>query len=217
VANPNLTPEYLNNFEVGGDYKPKEWLRLAASAFYSLGSDFLYYVSTGDSIDMGFGPRPIMIRSNISQVEIVGFEADFTASPLRYLTLFGSYAFASSKITGYKPIDPNDFNLEGKYLTDVPMHSFVFGTFVRTQWINAGVTSKYTGKMYINDQNAYDDWVLSNQLPAAFTIDVKISREFFRHVDISLNIQNILDKKIYESSLSVGPGRFLMLEVKAKI
>jgi iron complex outermembrane receptor protein len=217
VANPNLTPEYLDNFEIGGDIKPKQWLKIAASAFYSKGRDFLYYVSTGDSIDMGFGPRPIMIRSNISEVEIIGFETDFTASPIRYLTLFGGYAFASSKITGYQPLADGDFDLTGKFLTDVPMHSFTAGAFVRTRYVDAGLTSRYTGKMYINDQNAYDDWVLSNQLPATFTIDLKLSREFFNHVDVSLNIQNLLDKKIYESSLSVGPGRFIIMEVRAKL
>jgi len=217
VANPNLKPEYLNNFEVGGDYKPQEWLRIAASAFYSKGKDFLYYVSTGDSIDMGFGNRPIMIRSNISEVEILGFETDFTASPYPFLTLFGGYAFASSKIVGYQPLAEDDFDLTGKFLTDVPKHSFTAGAFVRTKIVNAGLTSRYTGKMYINDQNAYDDWVGSNQLPSTFTIDLKLSREFFNHVDISLNIQNILDKRIYESSLSVGPGRFIILEVRAKL
>lgn len=217
VANPNLTPEYLDNFEIGGDYKPAKWLRMSGSAFYSLGSDFLYYVSTGETIEMSYGPRPIMIRSNISEVDIKGFETDFSASPFRYLTIFGGYAYASSKISDYKPIDPDDFDLTGKYLTDVPKHSFVAGTFVRTQYFDASLTSRYTGKMYINDQNAYDDWVLSNQLPARFTIDLKISKEIYKHVDVSLSIQNILDERYYESNLSVGPGRFVMLEVRAKI
>lgn len=217
VANPNLTPEYLDNYEIGGDYKPIKWLRIAASAFYSKGKDFLYYVSTGDSIDMGFGPRPIMIRSNISDVDIMGFEADFTANPSRFITLFGGYAFASSKIVGYKPLAEGDFDLTGRYLTDVPMHSFVAGTYIRTKFVNAGLTSRYTGKMFINDRNEYDDWIEDEQLPSAFTMDLKLSKEIFRHVILSLNIQNILDKKIYDSSLSVGPGRFIMLEIGVKI
>jgi iron complex outermembrane receptor protein len=217
VANPNLTPEYLDNFEVGGDYKPATWIRVAASTFFSKGRDFLYYVSTGETIEMSYGSRPVMIRSNISEVDILGLEAEFTATPVRHLTVFGGYAFASSKISGYTPIDPTDFNLTGKYLTDVPMHSFNAGAFFRHRIVNVGVTSRYTGETYINDQNAYDDWVLSNQLPAKFTIDVKLSRELFNHVNLSLNIQNILDKKIYESNLSVGPGRFITLEIKAKI
>lgn len=217
VANPNLTPEYLNNFEVGGDFKPVNWFRISGSAYYSIGTDFLYYVSTGETIDMGFGPRPIMIRKNISEVNIQGLELDFTASPLRYLSFFGTYAFASSKITGYKPIDPDDFDLTDKYLTDVPMHSFSSGAFLKSRIVDAGLTLRYVGSMYINDQNTFDDWVMSDQLPAYSTIDLKISREFYRHVSISLSIQNILDKKVYESNLSVGPGRFMILELKAKL
>lgn len=217
VANPNLTPEYLNNFEVGGDFKPVKWFRISGSAYYSIGTDFLYYVSTGETIDMGFGPRPIMIRKNISEVNIQGLELDFTASPLRYLSFFGTYAFASSKITGYKPIDPDDFDLTDKYLTDVPMHSFSSGAFLKSRIVDAGLTLRYVGSMYINDQNTFDDWVMSDQLPAYSTIDLKISREFYRHVSISLSIQNILDKKVYESNLSVGPGRFMILELKAKL
>lgn len=217
VANPNLTPEYLNNFEVGGDFKPVKWFRISGSAYYSIGTDFLYYVSTGETIDMGFGPRPIMIRKNISEVNIQGLELDFTASPLRYLSFFGTYAFASSKITGYKPIDPDDFDLTDKYLTDVPMHSFSSGAFLKSRIVDAGLTLRYVGSMYNNDQNTFDDWVMSDQLPAYSTIDLKISREFYRHVSISLSIQNILDKKVYESNLSVGPGRFMILELKAKL
>ncbi len=100
-------------------------------------------------------------------------EAEFSATPWRFLTLSGGYAYALSKITGYKPIAANDFDLTGKYLTDVPKHSFNAGAFLRSHIVNAGVTANYTGRMYINDQNAYDDIVLSNQLPAAFTLDLK--------------------------------------------
>jgi iron complex outermembrane receptor protein len=217
VANPNLKPEYLDNFELGTDLKLASWIKVTASAFYSRGTDFLYYVSTGDSIDMGFGLRPIMVRSNISEVDIFGFETDFTASPLRFLNVFGNYAFASSKISGYTPLNPEDFNLEGKYLTDVPKNSFTLGAMFRSKIVNAGLTCRYTGEMFINDQNIYDDIVLSDRYPAVFTIDLKLSREVFHYGTVSLSIQNILDKKIYESKGAVGPGRFIVLEFGVKI
>ena len=214
VANPNLTPEYLDNFEIGADYKPVAWIKAAISAYYSKGTDFLYYVSTGDSIDMGYGSRPIMIPSNISEVEIIGFEAEVTSSPARFITLFGNYAFASSKIVGYTPINNVDHtSLDGKYLTDVPMHSFSVGSYLQSKIVNAGLTFRYIGEMYVNDQNIYDDIVLSDRYPATFTIDLKVSRELFRFATASLSIQNILDKKIYESKGAVGPGRFIVLEV----
>ena len=218
VANPNLKPEYLDNFELGIDYKPMVWLKTSASAYYSKGTDFLYYVSTGDSIDMGFGPRPIMIRSNISDVDIMGLEIDFSASPVRFLTFYGNWAFVSSKITGYTPISAEvSGNLEGKYLTDIPMFSFTIGAMMKSKIVNAGINCRYTDKMYVNDQNVYDEIVLSDRYPATFTVDLKLSREFFKYGTVSLNIQNILDEKIYESKGAVGPGRFIVLELGVKI
>jgi iron complex outermembrane receptor protein len=217
VASPNLKPEYLDNLEIGTDYKPLAWLKVSASAFYSKGTDFLYYVSTGDSIDMGFGPRPIMIRSNISEVDIFGFETDFSATPIRNINIYGNYAFASSKISNYKPISIEDTNnLTGKFLTDVPMHSFALGAMMRSRFINAGVTCRYTGEMFVNDQNIYDEIVLSDRYPAAFTIDLKVMAEVFHYGTLSLSVQNILDKKIYESKGAVSPGRFIVLEVGVK-
>lgn len=217
VANPDLTPEYLDNIELGADYKPVAWLRGAVSTYYSKGTDFLYYVSTGDSIDMGYGTRPIMIPTNISEVEIFGFEAEITASPFPFLTLFGNYAFASSKIVKYTPLtnyDPK--SLDGKYLADVPKHSFSIGGYSQSKIVDVGLNLRYVGKMYVNDQNIYDDIVLSDQYPAAFTIDLKLSRDLFEYAKATLSIQNILDKKIYESKGSVGPGRFVVLEVGVK-
>ncbi len=218
VANPILKPEYLDNFELGGDYKMVDWLKLSASVYYSLGRDFLYYVSTGETIDMGFGERPIMIRSNISNVRIYGVEFEFSATPLRYLNLFGSYAFTTPKITGYEPLATNDpTNLEGKYLTDVPRHSFSVGALFQSDILNMGLTCKYIGKMFINDQNIYDDIVLSDQYPAAFTVDIRLAKEFAKHYSVSLSIQNVFDEKIYDSKNLVGPGRFITLGVGMKL
>lgn len=218
VANPNLKPEYLDNVEVGTDYRPIDWLKLSSSLFYSKGTDFLYYVSTGDSIDMGFGDRPIMIRSNISDVRIYGLEFDFTASPIRYLNFFGNYAYSIPKISEYTPLNSNDpTDLTGKYLTDVPKHSFALGAFYNDpRIINVGFTCKYVGEMFINDQNVLDDIVGSDVYPSAFTLDFRVSKEMMNHLNISVSIQNIFDKQIYDSKGAVGPGRFIIASIGAK-
>lgn len=217
VANPDLKPEYLDNFEVGGDFLPFKYVKVSASVYYSRGTDFLYYVSTGDSIDMGYGDRPIMIRSNISSVNIYGGEFDISYSPTSQLTLFGNYAYCSAKISDYKPLSVADLvSLEGKHLTDVPAHSFAAGAFLKSKILDAGLSCRYTGKMYVNDQNAYDDIVQSNRYPAWFTVDLKLSRELYRHINASLNVQNIFDKKLYDSKGAVGPGRFITVNIGVK-
>lgn len=218
LANPNLKPEYLDNFEVGGDYKPIDWVKLSSSLYYSKGTDFLYYVSTGDSIDMGYGNRPVMIRSNISDVRIYGLEFDFTLSPFRYLNLFGNYAYSHPTISDYEPMyDGDPVDLGGKYLTDVPQHSFAFGAIFQKKFINVGLTFKYVGEMYVNDQNVYDEIVLSDVYPSAFTVDLRVSSELFNHFTTSLSVQNIFDEQVFDSKGAVGPGRFFTLSVGAKL
>jgi len=217
VANPGLRPEYLNNLEAGMDYKPFKWIKFDLSAYYSIGSDFLYYVSTGDSIDMGFGNRPIMIRSNISNVDIYGVECELTVSAFPSFSFFGSYAWNVSKITSYNPSSTlTNADLTGKYLSDVPQHSFALGALFRSDLLNASLTGRFTGKMFINDQNIYDYLVLDNQYPAVFIVDCKLQRQLFKYVFINFGIQNIFDTKIYESNGAVGPGRFVMLELGIK-
>jgi iron complex outermembrane recepter protein len=218
VARPDLKPEHIDNFEIGGDYSPIDNLKLAASLYYSMGKDFLYYVSTGDSIDMGFGKRPVLIRSNISNVEIYGAEFEVNAAFSQKLTLFANYAYSSAKIIDYKPIAENDpVNLKNKYLTDVPKHAFSAGAIYKGKIVNAGFTCRYTGAMYVNDLNIFDEIVLSNKYPDWFTIDLKISKDFFKYLSFSVNLQNILDAKIYDSRGQVGPGRFITLGFGLKL
>jgi iron complex outermembrane recepter protein len=218
VANPDLKPEYLDNFEMGIDYFLFKNLKLSASAYYSRGKDFLYYVSTGDSIDMGFGLRPVMMRRNISGVEIYGSELELNFNPLPGMNTFANYSFTRSKIIDYKPFSTNDpINLEGNSLTDVPVHSFSAGLIIGSKIINAGISGRYNGPMYINDQNVFDEIVGDSKYPEWFTLDAKVSREFFKHLNVSFSVQNIFDKKIYDSKGAVGPGRFMTLRMEVKI
>jgi iron complex outermembrane receptor protein len=90
IANPSVKPEYLNNIEIGSDIHPWKNTLLSASLFYSRGKDFQYYVTNGQTIDMGFGDRPIFIRANISKVEIAGLEAEVKWRSLRTHQLFGN-------------------------------------------------------------------------------------------------------------------------------
>ena len=218
IANPNLKPEYLDNIEVGSDYSPTRNLRLSSSIYYSIGTDFLYYVSTGDSIDMGYGDRPIMIRSNISNVNIYGVELDISYNPINSLNLFGNYSYSHAQISDYKPLSNEDpVDLSNKYLTDVPKHSFSSGGFFKNKIINIGITCHYKGEMYVNDQNIYDEIVLSNKYPSWLTVDLKLSQELIKHVNVMLNIQNIFDEQIYDSKGAVGPGRFITFGISVKI
>jgi len=214
IANPAVKPEYLNNYETGIDLKLTSKSTFSASVYYSRGKDFQYYVSNGETIDMGFGPRPIFIRANISDVEMYGAEAELRYDILPSLNVFGNYAYTHSTILEYHKIDGNDtINLAGKFLTDVPEHIFTIGANWNNRIVNTSLYVRYNGSMYINDQNTWDEILLSDMYPAYTTVDMKLWKAFKQHYKASVNIQNLLDVKFYDSKYAVCPGRFITAEI----
>lgn len=215
VASPDLKPEYLNNIEAGFDLSPfgrgiLQNLLLETSAYYSRGSDFQYYVTNGQTIDMGFGERPILIRANISEVEIYGAEISFNYKINTSVSVYGGYAFANAEILDYTKIALNDtIDLSGKFMTDVPKNIVTAGVSWLNRFVNAGLAFRYTGAMYINDQNSVDELLNARQYPAHTTVDLKFWKPVNRHFQLSLNVQNIFDVRIYDSKYNVGPGRFI--------
>jgi iron complex outermembrane receptor protein len=213
IANPYIKPEYLNNYETGFDLKPTGKSNLTGSVYYSRGKDFQYYVSNGQTIDMGFGDRPIFIRANISSVEIYGAEAEIRDDLLPSLSVFANYSYTHAIILDYTKIAENDsIDLAGKFLTDIPKHIFSAGLDWTNKFVNSSLYVHYNSSMYINDQNTVDEILLSDQYPAFTTLDVKIWKSFKKHYKLSLNIQNLLDVKYYDSKYAVCPGRFITAE-----
>ncbi len=223
VATPGLKPEYLNNYEAGADLQPFERgllksLKIETSAFWSSGSDFQYYVTNGQSIDMGFGERPILIRANISKAEIKGAELLFQLEPIRNISVYATYAYADAEIIDYQKISSNDtIDLSGKKMTDVPNHLITAGVSCKTRFVNTSATYRYTGAMYINDQNTTDEILLSDRYPAFSTVDLRFWRSFKNRLNVHLNIQNLFDVMFYDSKYNRGPGRFIVAGVEVVI
>lgn len=218
IANPLIKPEFLSNYETGLDYSPVKNLQFSASLYYSRGKDFQYYVSNGQTIDMGFGDRPIFIRDNISDVQIYGAEAEMKYEILPSLSFFANYAFTHSSILKYSRIAENDtIDLTGKFLTDIPEHILSAGLNFTQRFLNASLFTRYTSPMWINDQNSIDEVLLTDRYAAFSTVDIKLWKEFKSHYKISLNIQNIFDVKYYDSKDAVCPGRFITCEFSVNL
>ena len=212
IANPSLRPEYLNNFEIGADARFFQRLRTSLSTFYSMGDDFIYNVTTGDSINLG-KLQPIIKASNISKVEIFGveFEANYFLND--QLSVNANYAFAHSQIKEFKPLNVSDpVDLAGNYLADVPSHTASISAYWRNKIVNTSITARYTGSRWANDVNKFDDIIGNDKYPSYTTIDLKLSKPI-KMTFVSLSIQNVLDTKFYDGSGAVCPGRFISLEL----
>lgn len=223
IASPSLKPEKLNNIEAGADLKPfnrgpLSRLSLEISAYYSRGTDFQYYVTNGQTIDMGFGERPIFVRANISDAEIRGAECSLNYNLSNSVTLYAGYAYAKAVILSYSKLSVNDtIDLSGKWMTDVPEHIVNAGLSWLNQYVNAGITYRFNGSMYINDQNTVDELLGSAKYPSYSTVDLKFWRTFYGRYKASVGVQNLFDVKIYDSKYYVGPGRFITVAVSVRL
>jgi iron complex outermembrane recepter protein len=216
IANPALVPEVLDNFEVGTDLLLFTKLHLAASIYYSIGKNFMYYVSTGDSVNMGYKLTPVFMRQNISRVEIKGFELDLDMQPVGWLAFFANYTFNHSVISSFKADNTTvDKDLNGRYLTDVPMNKASAGFTITYKLVNINVLWKYTGERYINDVNETDPYLLTAKYPAYQTFGARIWHTFFNHLTAGVNLENIFNTVFIDDRLQQSPGRMITLEVTA--
>lgn len=215
LANPELGPETLDNIEVGTDFFFNDNLFATLSLYQSFGKDFMYYLNTGDSIDMGFGLRPILSRENISRVSITGAEAELNYRPLEKLIFTGSFSWNHSVIKEFNAGDNYPSDISGNYLTDVPS---VSGS-VRASWLesfgSASIIARYNGSSWVNDMNVYDEIVDSDKYPDYITVDLRFTGKY-KAITANLSVQNVFDRLFYDSKGAVCPGRFITLETSVK-
>lgn len=201
-ANPELKPETMENFEAGFDIFPAKNLKIALSAYYMQGNDFLYYVATSDSI---YG-RPIYRRENVTSVEIKGFEAEATYTLTKNILFSGSYTFSDSKIVGFTERP----DLENKSLKYVPAHNASFSAFWQNKIINVSGRALYKSAQFADDEN-------NITLDSYLTFDLMISRKINENLSLSLDIQDIMDNQQMEVNGYLSPGRLINGRITLKL
>jgi len=192
-ANPELGPESIDNYEIGVDVFPVNNMKVTASAYYARGTDFLYYVSTGDSL---YG-RPIYIRENVTNVSLKGFETDFLYK-IKNITVLASYAYTDSKIDAFAERP----ELENKVLAYVPKHTASASLFWQNKIVNTSLRCLYKGEQFSDDAN-------TNKLNSYVTFDIQLSRKIIENLIIALDIQDIFDNEHMISNESISPGRII--------
>jgi outer membrane receptor protein involved in Fe transport len=189
---------------VGGNVRLAKPLQLDAAIFFSQGRDFQYFVSTGDSIDTGADDiRPIVMRKNISAVEVYGGEFTLRYTPTKWLYTRASYSFNHSTITDFR-VDPLlDVDLTGNGLAEVPLSQASVEVFLTLKKLaNLGVIWIHTGKQWGDDIN-------SHHVKAWNTFDLRVWREY-KGVKASLDVFDLLDNPYIDKKGLVSPGRYFL-------
>lgn len=209
-ANPYLKPENIHNVELGITYKIKDFVLIEPTIYYSLGTDFQYFVGTGDTITSGNKPKPIITRENVGEAEVLGAEINIKASFLKWFILHASYAYNYSKIKNYRITDYVAKDLTGKFLMEVPPHQASVSLAFNHRYINASISAQYIGKVWTDDEN-------TSQISDVFLMNAKIYRTFFNKLSVSISVQNLLNRQYLDNKNMLGIGRYIMGELTFKL
>ena len=205
MANPDLEPEHLNNFEAGGTFVVNKYVRIEPSIYYSIGRDFQYFVGTGDTVYSTSGAKPILKRENVSKAAVTGAEASLRITPAKSLEITLTYAYNHSVIKEFDTVRFKAKDLSGKFLMEVPQNRFTTMVNWKNKYFNSMLVCEYTGPLYTDDENLVE-------MPAYYRFDAKISHVFARHYSFSLTIQNLTNNIYTDNKGNLGISRFIMLE-----
>ena len=200
IANPDLEAETLDNIEWGMDIHLFDKLKISPSVYYSLGNDFMYYVSTGDSLAMGSKIKPVRKKENISKVKIFGVELNVNYIINNNLTAFANYNYNNSKIDDFD-ISTGDNDLTDNYLIYVPKNVVSAGVEWMNRYVNVNVLYQYRDKQYMDDLNI-------NFINSYSNVDIRLWKNI-NNFKIGLNVINLTDETFIESHGNISIGRFI--------
>lgn len=214
IANPEIKPEYVYSYEIGTDISPLKKLNLGVSVYYNVGKDFMYLLSTGDSVNLGYTIAPIYQIDNIGEVNIYGTEVDIFYSLSDAVSIFSNYTYNISVIRDFV-VNPNGagFDLTGKFLTNIPAHKFSTGFTLKNRFVNFSSTLHYTGSRWINDDNSVDEiYLLTDKHPAYYIVDAKLWKSY-KSITASIVFDNIFNV-IYTNRRGYrNPGRMIIVKL----
>lgn len=212
LANPELKPENITTYEWGLTWKPSDKVKIETSAYFSKGTDFQYFVPTGDSIDTGGGEiKPVLKRENITGVEITGAELNLMYNISKQLIFNANCAINHSVITSFETPEENpSSNLEGKYIAEVPPQTVFSGITWLNRFVNVQVTGNYVSEMWSDEDN-------TEKIEPFVVVDGKIWKELGKNLAVSLTVQDIFDRQPIDKKLRLSPGRFFIGKLTYKL
>jgi iron complex outermembrane recepter protein len=205
IANPNLKPETLTNYEIGYSQSLCDKIKFNTAIYYSMGNDFQTLVGNGDSIDTGGSDlKPILQTENIAQVRIIGTEFSVQYFMSKNLWFHIGYSYNDSKIIdcGVSSVNP-DLDLSGKYMIEVSPHLFFATVNWKNKYFNTNISCNFVDEQWYDDENTIliEDYFLAN---------IKLSKTFKEKYNVFVDIQNVLDNEFVDRKGRLSPGRMIM-------
>ncbi len=198
-SNPDLDPEKIVTWEIGGErfFFDNLWTRV--TYYHSWADDYIVDrtidISTVDGVR--YTTRQ---RDNVEEVEIQGVEAEFQYYFGHGLNSFFNYTYNQSEITKNRERP----ELEGKYLTGEPKHKYRAGfTYRNPAFINGSIVFQHDRDRYLDDLN-------TEKAANITTLDLSVWKTFLDFATVRFDIENLTNEKDFltEGVLYYGSIQF---------
>lgn len=197
-ASPNLKPETLHSWEVGGEATPVEGTTLAASYFHHDISDLIYRrQTTVTATDIR------RIAENAGEAEVEGVEVKFRQRLYwDWLHFNGTYTLNDSMITK-NAASPDSV---GKRMVQLPETMFSGALDIKYQQWSGGIVGRYVGKQFssANDDNSDTVNRVYGSYDPYFLVDTRIAYQATKNVDLAFSVNNLLDREYFSFYRQAG-------------
>jgi len=210
VGNPNLKPEYTNQFDLGATYRKAlsgifDYIAFTADAYYNIVNNKIVFIpkdTNGGSIE------------NFGKVDIEGLDASVKTQVKFTDSWKGSLALNYSYQQALNVTDPTS----SIYLNQLPY------TPKNTVAINAGIDNSHLGvyynqvisssRYYTNDNLPYD------YIPGYSTSDASVVYHFVakgKPIVLSAGVNNLFNKSYFVVQSYPMPGRSFRISIQITI
>lgn len=213
---PNLKPEKLQSVEFGSFYNFRQKILFSAAAYYNNVTGF---ISPNPNFDIKNLPAgtPFWVNDNGHDMHIYGYEINFDAPLLTWLTLNGNVSGAFN----YKPAPKIDANYKVvKDANGVIQYDdkVLFGDIAPVK-VNAGFLFKwqkfsaYVKSSYVSAKSTINTRVDPSKNPVVHKVNAYnilganiIYRGVVKGLNLTFNIDNILNTKYYNPGVRSANG-----------
>lgn len=204
LANPDLKPETVYNYEAGLNYSDSGKFRLNFAAYYSDGIDYQYLVSTGVLYESADGTeKPVFKRENVTNVHILGSEINTRFYITPKISMFAGYTYNYSIIAGFKSHDTaNTPGLKGKVLMETSPHMANAGLSWENKLLSTSVLINFFSSQYLDEENTISS-------DPHTTFDLKLSKTIAKRWNIYFDIQNLFNVRYIDRKGRYSLGRFV--------
>ncbi len=188
LTNQSLEPEKFENYEIGAKWDVRSDLALTL-AFYQLDRT---NVAITDPLDI---TRTILVDGQRTK----GAELGVTGKITEAWSVIGGYAYQDGEITRTQTATAQ----KGATLAQTPKHSFsLWNKYELSETWGVGLGAIYRSESFTSTDNTV-------RLPGFTRYDAAVFYQPSDHLELQLNIENLLDKKYFpnaNSNNNITPG-----------